>query len=360
MTDSPAPGPRFRLKSSVEPLRTGDGALYLVRAGADDLVVRDAQPADAQLVERLARAELSRADLAAALGLEEAAVQRKLDALDAAGVLTVASASPPLEPQDAERFSRQLPYLADLGDAHELQRAVTAAHIVVIGCGGLGTWTLAALAGAGVRRLRLVDDDVVERSNLNRQVLYAPTDLGRPKVDAAAAWLRAFDPRIEVEPVRRRLDGPDAAAAVVDGADVVVLLADWPPYELARWVNAACVPRAVPFITGGQLPPLVKVGPLYHPGRTACFACHERRLAATSAGYAAYTERLTAVPSRGATLGPASGIVGTMIAMELLHLLCGRTPATAGAALLLDLTTMHARREPIERDPACRLCSTPA
>lgn len=347
---------RFRLKSSVEPLSTADGALYLVRAGADDLTIRDPEPADRALLERLAVGERSATELAAELDLDGAAVQSKLDALRGAGVITAVGTSPPLAPDDAERFSRQLPYLADLGDAPELQRALGSAQVVVIGCGGLGTWTLAALAGAGVRRLRLVDDDVVELSNLNRQVLFSPADVGRPKVDAATAWLRAFDDQIAAEPHRRRIDGPDAAAAAVEGAAVVVLLADWPPYELARWVNAACVPRGIPFITGGQLPPLVKVGPLYVPGHSACFACHERALSADSPGYDGYVQRLRDAPSRGATLGPASGIVGTLLAMEVMHLLVGREPASTGAALLLDLATATMRREPIARDPGCPAC----
>ena len=117
-----------------------------------------------------------------------------------------------------------------------------------------------------MRRLRVVDDDVVELSNLNRQILYHPAQLGSPKVRATAAWLRAFDERVEVEALERRVDGPAAADAVVQGADALVLAADSPPYVLARWINAACVRHRVPFITAGQLPPLAKVGPLYQPG----------------------------------------------------------------------------------------------
>ncbi|MDA0184354.1 TOMM precursor leader peptide-binding protein [Solirubrobacter phytolaccae] len=346
---------RYRLKSSVEPLTTADGALFLIRAGDDDLAIRDASPADAALLELLAAEEPTLDRITDRLGLDADAARSKLEALAAAGVLTAAAASPGLDAEDAERFSRQLPYLADLGDAHALQRALADARVTVIGCGGLGTWAVAALAGAGVRRLRIVDDDVVERSNLNRQILYSPADLGVPKVEAAAAWLRAFDERIEVEAVQRRVEGVEAAIEVVDGADAVVLVADWPPYALARWVNAACVPRRIPFITGGQLPPIVKLGPLYDPGRTACFACHERGLQ-DGPGYDAYARRLATAPARGATLATASGMVGTALASDVVHRLVGAPVATAGAALLLDLRTLSTRREPIERDPACPVC----
>jgi bacteriocin biosynthesis cyclodehydratase domain-containing protein len=351
-----AGGLRFRLRGSVEPVLGGDGALYLVRAGADDLVVRDAEPVDLALLRRLADGEPSIAELAAELDLPAAAVERKLVALSDVGVVTAAAASPPLEPLDAERYARQLPYLAEFGDERELQRRLGTARVTVVGCGGIGTWTIAALASAGVRRLRLVDDDVIEASNLNRQVLYRPADLGASKAATTARWLRAFDERVEVEVIERRVDSADAATRVADGTDALVLAADAPPYLLARWVNDACVAARVPFIVAGQLPPVAKIGPLYWPGRAACFACHETALRRESGDYDAYVRHLQAAPARGATLGPVSGLVGASVAMELVHALIGITPASLGAALLVDLRTWEVRREVVARDSACAAC----
>jgi molybdopterin/thiamine biosynthesis adenylyltransferase len=343
-----------RLRASVEPVQGRDGTLYLSRAGADDLVIRDATDADRRLLAALARGERTRDELAGELGLPPAAVEDKLRDLRAADLVTPAPRSPALDREDAERYDRQLPYLAEFGDERELQRRLARARVTVIGCGGLGTWALAALAGAGVRSLRIVDDDVVETSNLNRQILYSPADLGRPKVDAAAAWLRAFDGRIEVEALEQRVDAA-TAGAIVAGSALVVLVADAPPYELARWIDAACIPSAIPWITAGQLPPLLKIGPLYSRER-GCFACHEAQLRSGSADYDAYVDHARTAPNRGATLGPASGIVGTMLAMEALHLLIGVTPATAGAALIVDLRTLETRRQPFERRPGCAVC----
>jgi bacteriocin biosynthesis cyclodehydratase domain-containing protein len=347
-----AGGLRYRLRGSVEPVVGSDGALYLVRAGADDLVVRDAQPADIALLRRLASGAPSVAELATAIP----GVEGKLAALVDAGVVVSAPSSPPLDAADAERYARQLPYLAELGDERDLQRRIGAARVTVIGCGGIGTWTVAALAAAGIRRLRLVDHDVVEASNLNRQVLYGPADLGASKAATTARWLRAFDERVEVEIVAERVDGTDAATRAVDGADAIVLAADTPPYLLARWINEACVRERVPFITAGQHPPIAKIGPLYWPGRTACFACHETALRRESADYEAYVRHLQTAPARGATLGPASGLVGATVAMELVHALAGVVPASAGAALLVDLRTWGVRRETIDRDGECAAC----
>ena len=339
----PAGGLRYRLRGSVDPVRGSDGSLYLVRAGEDDLVIRDPDAEDRLLLELLASGA-------------EVAPDDKLAALIAAGVVVEAASSEPLDADDAERYARQLPYLAEAGDERDLQRRLGAARVTIVGCGGIGTWTVAALASAGVRRLRLVDDDVVETSNLNRQVLYGPADVGAAKAATTARWLRAFDERVEVEIVERRVDGVDAAARVADRADLLVLAADAPPYLLARWVNEACVAARVPFIVAGQLPPLAKVGPLYWPGRSACFACHETALRRESADYDAYVRQLQQAPARGATLGSVSGLVGASVAMEVMHALIGITPASLGAALLVDLRTWDLRREAIARDSECAAC----
>ena len=304
----------------------------------------------------LARGEWSDTELATALGVSREALRAKLGALDRAGVLAASDPSVELDGVDAERYSRQLPYLAEIGDARQLQRRLQRARVAVLGCGGLGTWTVAALAAAGVGHFTLVDHDSVELSNLNRQILYGTGDIGRPKVAAAARWLERFDDRIDVDARAIRIDRPDQLPGVVAGADVVVLVADSPPYLLARWLNGACVEAGVPFIAAGQVPPMLKLGPIYAPGRTACFACHERTLRREHPLYDDYVRHAQSTPGRGATLGPASGIVGAMLASELLHLLTGRQPATWGAALLVDLRTLASRREEIPRDARCEAC----
>jgi molybdopterin-synthase adenylyltransferase len=349
-------GRRFRLRASVEPLAVGTD-LYLIRSGADDLVIRDAGRDDRAVVEALAGDALTAGQLSARLALDPDRVAEKLDSLVAAGVVTVAAASAPLEPGDAERFSRQLPYLAEYGDELELQRRLGASRVCVLGCGGLGTWAIAALAAAGVRRFRLVDDDTVELSNLNRQAIFRPGQLGTPKVAAAEQWLRAFDDRVEVEAAERRVDGLEAARRAVEGADAVVLVADEPPYELGRWVNAACLDAGVPFITAGQSPPLVRVGPLYVPGTTACFACHETALRAQSLAYDRYVEHVRASPSRAATLGPASAMVGSLVALELMHFLVGVEPATAAVSVTIDMRTLRAAHDVVPRDGGCDACA---
>jgi bacteriocin biosynthesis cyclodehydratase domain-containing protein len=226
----------------------------------------------------------------------------------------------------------------------------------VLGCGGIGTWVIAALAGAGPGRLTLVDDDRVELSNLNRQMLYTRADVGAPKVAAAAAWVRAFDPAVEVRAREQRLRGPADVEAAIAGADAVVLAADQPPYEIARWVNAACLRARTPFSVAGQLPPLVKVGPTYMPGEGPCFACHESALRSASDIYVDYVASRAAAPATASTVGAASCVAGGLLGLELLHLLGGLPPATRDCALIVHMRTLEVRREPVGRRPDCELC----
>jgi bacteriocin biosynthesis cyclodehydratase domain-containing protein len=169
-------------------------------------------------------------------------------------------------------------------------------------------------------------------------------------------WLHAFDPAIGVTSVERRVESPADAAEVVRGADAVVLAADWPPYEIGRWVNAACVAARIPFIVAGQLPPILKIGPSYAPGEGACLSCHETALAAESYAYQDYTAHRASDSGMASTVGPASCVAGGLIGLELLHLLAGLPPATREFAFIVDMRTLDVRRAPVARDPACATC----
>jgi bacteriocin biosynthesis cyclodehydratase domain-containing protein len=340
--------PRLRLRPSIEVLFAADGDLYLLRPGTEpDVAIRDPAAGDRELITRLSSGPIAATDQA----------RERVRSLIEAGLVIVETPSPPLDPHDAERFARQLPYLAELGEPATMQRRLRSSTVVVLGCGGLGTWVLGAIACVGVGRVVIIDDDSVELSNLNRQILYRSDDIGRPKVDRAAGWLAAFDPAIDVVVERARVLSPDDLEAPLDGADALVLAADWPPYDLARWVNAACVRARVPFIGAGQQPPLLRVGPLYVHDGGPCFECHEQGLRRAFPLYDEVTAQRRASGGPMTTLGPASGVVGTLVAMELMHLLTTGEASTSGRALLIDMQTLAPRFEVIERDPECAVCA---
>jgi bacteriocin biosynthesis cyclodehydratase domain-containing protein len=343
--------PRYRLRSSIEPFFAASGDVYLLRPGTrDEHVVRSPNEDDRALLQQLSREPVE--------APEGGHVAARIAPLVAAGVVVREPSSPPLPAVQAERYDRQLPYLAELGDPRELQRRLRASRVVVLGCGGLGTWAVGALASVGVGHFVLVDHDTIELSNLNRQILYGTSDVGRPKVDVAADWLKRFDPSIEVTTTRRRIEGSADLDAILAGADALVLVADWPPYDLARWVNEACLARRVPFVTAGQQPPLLKIGPTYIPGRGACLSCHEAHVRRNFPLYDELAEGRRRDPPPATTLGPASGVVGTLLGLEVMHLLTGPgPPATHDRALLLDMRTLDMHWESIEREPACAACA---
>lgn len=353
--------PGLRLRPTLEPFAAPDGNVYLLTGGPNAaLTVEDASEAQRALLELLSAGVEDVADLAGRLaerGFEGLPVPAIVDQLAALGLLARELTAGP----DPGRYARQLLYFGDvapLAAPEEAQARLRDARVVVLGCGGLGSWALCGLACAGVGTLVLVDDDRVDLSNLNRQLLYRAADIGRIKVEVAAEALEAFNPGLELIAVPQRVESPADIAALVDGADLLIETADWPPYDLSRWVNAACTRAGVPHISAGQAPPLLRLGPLYVPGVTACHACQE---ATTREAYPLFDALETFRRSRptpaAATLGPASGMIGSVLSMEALHHLTGLAePATLGTSIALDLRTLEVTREPISRRPDCPVC----
>jgi bacteriocin biosynthesis cyclodehydratase domain-containing protein len=344
----PPAGGAFRLHPWVEPFTDAAGDTFLMRTGwGPTVAIRDPAPDDRALLDALARGE--------EIPLDHPAAERLAGLVDAG---LVVRRTPWADGSREGRFSRQLTYFDGFGEPEGAMARLRDAHVCVLGCGGLGTWTLAALASLGIGRFRLVDDDVVELSNLNRQILFGAGDLGRPKVELAAAWLSRFDPAVRVEAHRERIASPGDAARLVAGADLVVLAADWPPYELGRWVNQGCVHAGIPFVTAGQQPPLLRAGPTYVPGHGACFACHEHSLASAFPRYREVADHRRDHALPDTTLGPACGVLGSLLGLEALHLLTGAPwrLATLDRALLVDMRTLETRWETIERRDGCAVC----
>jgi molybdopterin/thiamine biosynthesis adenylyltransferase len=343
---------RFRLRGALELFFASDGDAYLLRGGSGaEHVIRRPDDDDRLLLQRLAAP-------AGAEAPHGGPVRKRLEPLINAGAVVPDPGVSRLGSTDAERFARQLPYLEDYGDPVAAQQRLRAARVAILGCGGLGTWALAALAGAGVGGFVLVDDDIVSLSNLNRQMLYRTADLGDRKVDRAAAWVQAFDPAIDVVTHPTRLRSEHGVAAAADGCDVIVLTADWPPYDIARWVNRASLAGGIPWIMAGQQPPLVKVGPTFLPGTgSACFECLEAHARAAFPLYDELAAQRRRSPPDSATLGAASALVGALLALEVMHLLLdAELPATDGRMMVVDIRTLRTRLEELEPHPACPRC----
>jgi bacteriocin biosynthesis cyclodehydratase domain-containing protein len=341
-------------------VQSPDGDLLIVRGGTRATqVVPGPRPADLELLDALAEGWSTVGELERRTG--HPSLVEAIAALDANRLVEwrAAPGESPLAADELERFDRQLPYFADIvpeRSAEQVQRELRDRHVAVLGCGGLGSWAVQALALSGIGRLTLIDPDVVELSNLNRQALYGVADLGRAKVGAAREAVARLDAAVDVRAIVGAVASVDDGVRWLEGTDVVIQTADSPPYELERWVNVACARLGVPHVTAAQQPPLLRIGPFVLPGRSACFECQERAVRREYPLYDALVERRRRRPAVAATLAVGSGVVGTMLAAETLHLLLGRTPSTAGAALIVDLLTWATRWERLERDPSCPVC----
>jgi molybdopterin-synthase adenylyltransferase len=354
-----------QLKPSVEPFPASTGDLYLLRSdGGGDVVLRQAPPFARALVNALSSGRPQDMGNLAATGLgSESRLREAVGALDAAGVVVHGrrtSTPSALSPAEAERYDRQLHYFTDQASRQRnpeaMQLALREATVVVLGAGGLGSWTMAGLACAGVGRIVAVDDDVIALSNLNRQILYRTCDIGKPKVGVAGAALRAVNPDLDFVAVARRITGVADVRAIAQGADYVVCTADSPVHKIGSWVNEACLELALPHVSAGQFPPRVRVGPTFVPGQTACLACQEAQMRRDFALYdelVAHRQQATPV---AATLGAASGLIGSLLAMEIIHWLTGIcAPATLGRGLVLDLRDFSTHWEAIAPDLECEL-----
>jgi adenylyltransferase/sulfurtransferase len=241
----------------------------------------------------------------------------------------------PLSPAETLRYSRQLG-LAGFGPA--AQERLRSASVLVVGAGGLACPALLYLAAAGVGRVTLIDPDTVDVSNLQRQVLYATADAGRPKALAAAERLRALNPHVVVEPLVARL-GRDNALPLVRAADVVLDGTD--NFATRYLINDACALAGRPFVYGAIQG---------FEGQVAVF---------NHAGGPDYRDLFPAPPPPGAApscaeagvLGVLPGLVGALQATEVVKILAGIGEPLAGRLLLIDALTSTTRILRLARSP---------
>lgn len=240
------------------------------------------------------------------------------------------------------RYSRHI-LLDEIGI--EGQERILAAHVLIIGAGGLGSPAALFLASAGVGRITLVDDDVVDLTNLQRQIAHTTARVGAPKVESAAQAMRAINPLVDIRTRRERVDA-QALDALVAEAAVVLDCSD--NYRTRQAINAACVRARTPLVAGAAIRFDGQIS-VYdpRPGDLPCYAC-------VFPPEAQFEE--VACSTMG-VFAPMVGIIGTMQAAEALKLIAGVGQSLAGRLLMLDGRDMQWTEMRIQRDPACPVCA---
>ena len=241
---------------------------------------------------------------------------------------------------DVRRYSRHL-LIPEVGLSG--QEKLSAARVLVVGAGGLGSPVLAYLAAAGVGRIGIVDDDAVDVTNLQRQILYRTDDVGKAKAATAAERLHALNPQIALDVIPVRLDATNARDIVrlydviVDGTDT---------FGSRYLINDACVLEGKPDVYGSIFRFDGQVSIFGAPGGP-CYRCMFPEPP---------PEHLVPNCAEGGVLGVLAGMVGTWQAAEALKLVLGIGAPLVGRLALIDALDARVREVRIARDPECAVC----
>jgi molybdopterin-synthase adenylyltransferase len=252
-----------------------------------------------------------------------------------------------LSDSQLDRYARHI-VLRDIGGAG--QAKLLASHVLLIGAGGIGCPAIQYLAAAGVGTISVIDDDVVSLSNLQRQVLFSETQIGQPKVEAAATAVAKLNPEIKFHKIRERLcaehrDAPWAielsrqADVVIDGSD---------NFATRLLVNDLCLAAQTPLVSAaiGQFHGQIGTFTGWQP-QAPCYRCF--------VGDAHDPDDCDDCATQG-VLGAMCGLMGSFAAMEAIRVLTGFGEAQVGKLHIFDGMTPSMRSIRLPKDPACSSC----
>lgn len=247
-----------------------------------------------------------------------------------------------LDDEQLLRYSRHI-LLPEIGI--DGQERLLTSRALVVGAGGLGSPIALYLAASGVGRLALCDDDKVDLTNLQRQIVHDTATIGMSKVESAQRRLHAINPQVRIETVEARIGEAELNELVAD-ADVVIDATD--NFATRHAINRACVRHRRPLVSGAAV---------RFDGQVSVF---DLRAADSPCYHCLFPEEGDLEEMRCAVMGvfaPLVGIIGSVQAAEALKLLMGIGQPLVGRLLLLDALSMQWRSVRLQKDPACRVCA---
>lgn len=239
------------------------------------------------------------------------------------------------------RYSRHI-LLDEIGI--EGQERILAAHVLIIGAGGLGSPAALYLGSAGVGQMTLVDDDTVDMTNLQRQIAHTTDRVGQPKVESIRDAVLAINPEVQIHTVQQRATDP-LLDKLVPQATVVLDCTD--NYQTRHRINAACVRHQVPLIEGAAIRldgQLMVIDP--RDAQSPCYACI----------FPPEAEFEEVQCSTMGVFAPVVGLIGTMQAAEALKLIVGLGKPSTGRLQMLDSRSMDWSSMSTSRNPGCPVC----
>ncbi|RAK57336.1 HesA/MoeB/ThiF family protein [Phenylobacterium deserti] len=238
--------------------------------------------------------------------------------------------------EEVERYARHL-VLREVGGPG--QQKLKDASVLIVGAGGLGAPAALYLAAAGVGTVLMADPDVVDRSNLQRQVIYTEADIGQPKAEAAADRLAALNPHIFVGGYEGVFDEA-SADELVNGVDLVLDGTD--DFATRFCVNAACVRHGKTLVSGAIGRWTGQVGVF---GRQPCYRCLVPEIPPDAE-----------TCQRVGVVGALAGVIGSMMALEAVKLITGAGEALTGRLMIYDALAAETRTVRVAGDPECPVC----
>ncbi|GAF10363.1 MccB protein [Paenibacillus pini JCM 16418] len=228
------------------------------------------------------------------------------------------------------------------GDFEQYHQKLQTAHVLLLGAGAIGTHVLWNLAAMGVGKVTVIDFDVIEESNLNRQLMYHPGDIGESKVEVLCERIKQFNPSMELYPIRLKVESPADIERYIDSKSLVIKAIDTPE-EATEWANGVCVKHKIPLINGGFLDHIGVVGPIYLPNESLCAAClgfgNARRIYGT-----------------GPTFGPLTMMVASTVSMFSFKILVGQTAELRNKLHLFNTKTSQWDILPLRAAERCPVC----
>ncbi|MDO9106587.1 MAG: molybdopterin-synthase adenylyltransferase MoeB [Methylovulum sp.] len=240
------------------------------------------------------------------------------------------------------RYSRQI--MLPTCDIDGQQKLLDA-KVLIVGVGGLGSPASIYLAAAGVGNITIYDDDIVDLSNLQRQIAHHTPDIGMDKVISSRQTLNKLNPEINVIAVKQRLTGEQLEKEVIN-ADVVLDCCD--NFATRFAINKACVNHKTPLVSGAAIRFEGQVS-VYTPGKnnSPCYNCL----------YHSNGEEAQNCANNG-VIAPITGIVGSIQALEAIKLIIGKGNTLTGRLLLIDGLTMEFNTMKLKKNPACPSCAS--
>ncbi len=251
------------------------------------------------------------------------------------------TAAATLSDEDLTRYARHI-VLKEVGGAGQIR--LRAAHVVVIGAGGIGSPAIQYLAAAGIGRLTIVDDDRVELSNLQRQTIYATTDIGVAKAQAAAEAAQRLNPGVTAIAITARADAGSIARLIAD-ADVVLDGCD--NFTTRLLVADACLAARIPLVSAaiGQF-----------DGQLATYRGWEADKPCYRCFVGDAPDRDGVSCAEDGVLGPMAGVMGSLAALDVMRAITPFGEDSAGQLLMFDALALRSRTLRLPKDPGCPAC----